>query len=435
MKYHNKEIRKFLFFGIIISFLLANCGSAEKEEIINDVSRTPKDTASPEIQASSTPTVDLTPSETPTLVIANIEKLEIPQCEDVAFAGSDLELQGVPGVLFYQDSLWKNLHVLSGDTWETADWDIGVAHELLFLGFSPDGKWMAYVPSEYHGEPYNEIQLILESADGEKVDKRIDVTQFNPELQVGHEFIGVAGYSFWINNELLYITLYSQNPELSTYITEYAKVLSPFSGEWVSHWIDLPDRYTANVVGISPDESHALYETGGGISLWDYSLGEEMWHSNLSDIPYTRVHWNSDSTYAAFSVVYFEDYKAFLISRDGILTAIATEKYPIWNGYVDDFHWSSDSNKLATTIYKDGKLQVLIYDVEQSAYVLQYPLNIEDIYWASLVWSPDGNYLSVSYEEEPIVLIDVNNLAAYHLNMNGKIVGWSEMFDMPEVKE
>lgn len=421
---------------LLISIIISSCIYDVKHNIkptIQVETNTPQTNSTVQVKPTFINQVESTITQKLEQTISPSVEKDIPFCNAVETDGSMIKATEIHGTIIYQDKYFSELNSFSGLSLITSTWNNDGYDQILFLGISPDDQWMAYTLfNTNQNDLFEDVKILLLSSNGEKIEHNISIKEFESELQVGHQFIGIASTSYWITNDLIYITLYSQNPDTNTsgLITEYVKILNPFTGEWEPEYLELPGKNTSQMVSVSPDLSRALYQTYD-LSLWDYSRNSTIWHNDhIYGFPSVKIIWNADSSIAAFASIHdiSQDQRVVLITRDGKSNPIVTQSYPIQESYVFNISWSKDGKKLAIAMKEENNLIILLYDVEISKFIVQCPLELSDLQWVNLTWSPNNSMLAISQGDIPIKIYDVENQMMKDLPINGFVVGWSDQF-------
>lgn len=370
-----------------------------------------------------------TPSSIP---ISSPVSETVPFCRGSAKPILATNKSGVSGTIIYQNDNSTGLYTLGGTPLSTSQLLSDETQKNLIFGFSPDGKWLAYSPfSESMDAEFEQPSLILLSTVGEKVEHTLSTKDFDNELQVGHQFVGISGLSHWINANLIYVSFYSQNPNpnASGYISDLPKVVNPFSGEWNHQLLDLPERFSSTAVGISPDASRSLY-FGNGLSLWDYERKIQIWHDETQTTPSRAlIFWSPDSSTVAYAnLVDPTEDQLLLITREGKPGFILNRTFPVPGIKIRSISWSPDSHYLALAGLDGDNLNILIYDVSLEKYISQCPVAIINDTWPSLIWSPESSHIAISQINSPIQILDVFSGDILELIQHGRVVGWSDKF-------
>lgn len=340
---------------------------------------------------------------------------------------------GISGTIIYQIDRSSSLYALGGTPLSASQLLIDEARENFIFGFSLDGKWLAYSPFQANRDAkFEQMDLILISADGEKIEQILSVKDFEHDLQVGHQLVGVSGLSYWINANLIYVSLYSQNPDPNTsrYISDLPKVLNPFSGQWNNQLLDLPGRFLSGVVGISPDLTRALY-VEKGLSLWDYDGKVRIWHDETRTTLFRPlIFWSSNSAMAAYADWgdIADNQPILLISRDGKSSSIMDKKFPLSDLRVHNISWSPNGQYLAIAGADGENLTILVYDVQSQKYITQCRVAKLSSTLPPLIWSPDSSKIATSDYDSPILIFDIFSGTVFELVQRGRVYGWSDRF-------
>lgn len=340
---------------------------------------------------------------------------------------------GIPGTIIYQNDDSTGLYTIGGTPLIGSQLLADENQQNVVFGFSPDGKWLAYSPFDTSSNTnFDELKVILLSADGEKIEHILSTIEFEDELQVGHQLVGVSGNSYWINAKMIYVTLYSQNPDPNTsgYISDLPKVLNPFDGEWNNQFLDLPGRSLSDVVGVSPDMSTALYQEKG-ISLWDYERKVQVLHDDSLIAPNRAlISWSPDSSIAAYANLYdvTDDKPVSLITKDGDFKSILSKTMPLPEFKIRNISWAPNSQYLALAGLDGENLNILIYDLFSGIYIRQCPVAKLNDSRPSLIWSPDSTHIAISQIDAPILILDAFSGDVLELTRYGRVLGWSDKF-------
>jgi WD40 repeat protein len=347
----------------------------------------------------------------------------------------------IRGTIIYQNFGYEGIYTIDMTSLERGKLLDDKTQKSVALGISHDGHWLAYEFSHSaESDKLEQLHIILLSADGDRIERVFDVSKFEDNLQVGHQLLGVSpALSYWINSQLIYLTLYSQNPDSpSGYISELPVVLEPFSAEWKNQLLDLPDRTSSAGVGISPDLTRALYTqrvlySRGGLSLWDYDQEIELWHDEALHATFRDlISWNADSTKVVYiNLFYPEDTTpVWLVSREGGARPILRSDYPLPGFQPRNASWSPDGRYLALAGLDGDDLNILIYDVVSEKYIIQCPIAELNQTTPILVWSPGGSHVAISQYDMSIRILDIPLGAVFDLGKYGHIVGWSDKFSV-----
>lgn len=90
----------------------------------------------------------------------------------------------------------------------------------------------------------------------------------------------LTGFGFpryWINNQLIYVTIRqeSASPDTSQHVYPLVKILDPYKGSWREDLLaDIPSFNPRFMAGFSPDMQRVLYDystktSGTKLVLWD----------------------------------------------------------------------------------------------------------------------------------------------------------------------
>ena len=375
---------------------------------------------------------------------------------------------GIEGVIAYVDRAAQQYVFIGGTPLRTApipfpDRPAGDVNAFL-AGFSPDGKWLAYVT----GRPDPELFLMGHMG---------ALVRSSPNsLEVLGEDTSRAPLDVlqWVNERLMHLSLWAVGPNQDK-IKAYA-LLDPFSGEWRQELLQvLPNRSPRGAVAVSPDLKRALYvqdlshlEEGWRIdlALWDYALGRPIWRlPKVNDflldsaLPIANLmQWSPQGNMVAFlslpsrtqeqGVTEVQPHQVFLLMEDWQtlrqVTAFGAKNPDREAEY--SLRWSPDGRYLAfgvrgvdARIYIPRRLYV--YDVEAGQLVDLCPLMgqaYRSVGNNMVAWSPDSQWLAyVPFtdvgEVDPLIIINVLTGEHYRLaDFAGELAGWSDKFSVPE---
>lgn len=408
-----------------------------------------------------TPTFEATDSDVPRITrtstkisteeptVIEVQTL-IPVCQGLGKSIPYVDNIGFNSTIIYQSIDRRELHAIGDTPITTSQLPIPNTHMLGILGISPDGNWLAYSPEDEFTDdekPYlDKISVNLLSVTGDILEYEYDVTQFIPEIDPERQFIGIGGPAYWINNQLIYLTLYSQSQITSTSQLAFplSKILNPFKGVWINDLTDeLPSYGVWRMTGWSPDLERVIYEYSekpvldSDLVLWDRTRSEELWRDTEFPIPYGAIiEWSQDSSmvaYTNYSAPWEIDRRVFIASRNGeSRKPITNETYPIPGIEFQNFNWSGDSRYLAMVGFlREGETKVntlFIYDTISDQFTLQCPINdIKDSIW-DIFWSPDNRYIGYTAWKGPINIIDLHEGVTIRLVDEGTAIGWSDKF-------
>lgn len=393
---------------------------------INSVTPSPID-----IQDSGTtmPSVSSLPQDTTMMPDPNI----VPVCRENGKHNYTSDNSEISGTIIYQNFDSTGLYTLGGSPITSFQLLVDESQQNVVFGFSPDGEWLAYSPINANSVTNFEfLEIVLQSADGERVVQTLTTKDFDKELQVGHKLVGVSGYSYWINSELIYVTLYSQNPDPNTSgaLSNLPKVLNPFDAEWSDRYLDLPGRLSSQVFGISPDGSRALYEENG-LVLWDYLRNVQIWHNGSLISPYRAlINWSPDSSIVAYASLFdpINNEPVSLITMNGEYIPIVNKIFPTPGFSILSLSWSPNGKYLALAGRNEENLMIAIYDVTSKKYISQCPVGKLNGMAPSLIWSPNSSFIAISDVDSPILVFDLVSESVLELVQYGRVLGWSDSF-------
>ncbi|MFZ6028716.1 MAG: TolB family protein [Chloroflexota bacterium] len=441
--------KRFFWGGILTLSFLMGCGVTpltpsgqaipsvlSTKSIHPQVASLPSDTMVNTAQPGSTTT--LTPTSVSTLVPSISPTLVIPQCNGGNSPGHLPDTFKLPGSIVVNDGNQGKL--LSDFPLTTSKLPITETQDIEFFGTSPDGKWLAYSPyTMFQTEPRIEnMKVVLLSANGERIEHKIDIIHSFPEFGETMYPNGLPLYWFgeWINNNLLYIQVYYLDAPGITKTIRLHAVLDPFQGQWRNELLaNYPLRYEKHFVGISPDLMRTVYIQSNPteVVLWNIQQQTEIWSTlafrHASEV---FIKWSPDSAKVTYFKAGFDDEAdshLYVMDRDGKnVIAIADHSYPILDFQPVFVQWSLDSRYLAIVANGQQPDIVYVYDSIEGRFAHQCSINGIFNGLTRLQWSPDNKYIAVfSYGvdfDTPIYMIDFDNNQVYELNQKGKLSGW-----------
>lgn len=404
---------------ITLALLLSGCMMLPTP---SPISHQDSETTTPNVSSTTQQVVTSTPNAD-----------SVPTCHDNGahiYASENLEINGT---IIYQNFDYSGLFTLGGSPIINSQLFVGETQQSIVFGFSPDGEWIAYSPiNTSTGAKFDSLEVVLLSTRGERIVQHLTTSDFDNELQIGHQLVGVSADSYWINSELIYVTLYSQNPDPNTsgLLINLPKVLSPFDAKWSNQYLDLPGRLSSQEFGISPDGSKSLYEENG-LTLWDYLGKTQIWHDNSLTSPFQAlIVWNSDSSIVAYASLLdpTNNETVFLVTSTGKYKPIVNKTFPIPGFSILNLSWSPDGNYLALAGRHEESLIIVIYDVKSGKYISQCPIGESNGIRPTLVWSPDNSLVAISDIDSPILIFDLDSESVFELTQYGRVLGWSDKF-------
>jgi len=360
----------------------------------------------------------------------------IPVCPKSGVQTTPSTSFGIPGTIIYQNR-FQGLYTVGGNPLSYSKLPLSEEEKYSAFGFSPSGEWFAYSPIEY--SPANQIifespEIVLLSANGERIEHTFSVKRFEDELPIEFHFAGFSGYSHWINNTTIYAALYSVTSSSPSHIDDTSfKVLDPFAGIWREDLLEgLPDGTNWSPKGISPDLTRMLY-IDDGLVLRDLEKGIDIWHDKDLFAGFgVLMFWSPDSNTVAYANLFDspEDRTVVLISRDGMAKSIMGTSLPLSGLLVDDLRWSPDGRYIALLVWegKDKGESILIYDFVAEKYISRCPIPRSEDTKPNIIWSPDNKYLAYAGLDYPLIIMDVQSGELFQLAENARAVGWSDKF-------
>ena len=461
-----------LFFYLFSVLALAGCSvkASSPTEIptgITEVIPTllPTPTVTPLASSTSTETVMPKPTltalpATSTLIpspsaqattthIPEIEEKTIPVCPGEGKAVSPPDSFGIDGTLVYQIIHKQGLFTLGGNPLSKGKLPVGTDQEVAMFGFSPDGNWLAYAPvveiDRFKKEEFEHSLFVLLSSKGEKIEHNLDISKFSTDAVSGMVLTGFSYPRYWINNQLIYVTILqeSASPDTSQIVFPLVKILDPYKGIWREDILaGIPSFYPINMAGFSPDMQRVLYEypskgSRTKLVLWDLINHKVIWSDPEFPIPYGAIiAWapdNSVAAYTNYSAPWEQDRRVFLIGHDGgQRRPITSFDYPMAGFEFQTMKWSNDSRYLAlfgtpATEEVQGQTTLFIYDREINQYIIRCPI-FGFAYMSDAFWSPDNHYIAYAYWHTPLDIYDMHTGQVIRLVKEAETVGWSDNF-------
>jgi WD40 repeat protein len=448
-------VKEYFFLFLMICLLsITGCQSINVDA---DVTRSSTQPLTPTentfyLSPSDTPTdpsnETLTVTVTPTVKPTNITYLtvgpskttgSVPICQGNGKVLPKPDNFSIDGTIVYHTyDMFSGLYTYGGNPLHQSQLPVDQSNSYEVFGFSPDGKWLAYMPippgafeqlweREFKWEYFD---LFLLSDSREKIEHKMDFSKFNlnmPKDEFSQQ--GPLG-NVWINDHLIYTNLMSvtkEKSDITGFHSHYPAVFDPFSGTWYQELIaEFPDEGISKIA-FSSDLSRALYyKPPNRIVLWNLSGKEVIWENNdlISSVSSLELKWSPDDSMAIIANRYKKIpgiFEFYLMTRNGeINRIIANSNYPTQDFYPIYIEWSPDSRLIAMSNFNE----VYIYDVGKDSYLFVCPFNSP----SNMIWSPNNRYLAMGEGFESLRILDIENGNVIELIPYGIPVGWSATF-------
>jgi hypothetical protein len=308
-----------------------------------------------------------------------------------------------------------------------------------FETVSPDGKWLAYYDTEQE-------QVVVVDYEG-----RLIYETPAPQRQLQP--------AYWLDNQRLLLDQSNQNLDGKP---RDLVILNPFTNERQEWSPDFPNQAYANPdwllhsnLVFNPALTHLIYpalEEDFSIILWNVQseqvIGEIYWGSRS-----TMPRWSPDGRYFVTDAplrsdrtplfINFEDglpyqggTELFLVNRDGDMQRLTyftvlqerRQSGYIWarDGHAIAFysrHWNSRTPDLAYIDLDTGR----VFDYCATRPLPEDPLAIL-IYPPDIVWSPEGDYLAVTFLDNEysytVNLVELSSGDAWQIGEDLSVMGW-----------
>jgi hypothetical protein len=440
---------KLWFVFIIFVLFLSGCAvqsvapkeaAPEPKAGTEEADKTSEPNCEPEITASPdlppTPTVQIIGSASP-----------IPICAGEGILDTHGEDFGIPGMLFYQHTndrgISSGLFAIGGTPIKQAKFPIEVNSNIHMFGVSQDGNWLAYSPemeSPDNQMDFDNPTIVLIGADGKQQTHMLDTTWLQTINEPGYRLVRFV-WGYWLNDQLIFALVNSKIPGDDIGVGRfYLALLDPFEGAWKVEVLDyLPEQTGHWSAAISPDLTRILYDATGTrlIEIADNSV-IQLWQIGKGGFPsMSAARWSPDGLWAVFADQ-GTPARLFIISRDG------KNVYEIQNAemgsFFKDFYWSANSWYFAyvSKIYPENspdKYNLLVFDVEQSKFILECPILEVDLPLPELTWSPDSKMIAISQKSGSLRILDVATGSLINMNIDGVGVGWSDKYFLVDSEE
>jgi hypothetical protein len=456
-------MRNTLIVIFLSALLLAGCASAANTSVATETSAPKSNLATPVKPTetkTATPTINLATEVESTSVEKNeitttitpsptegpsVARGPIRTCQgngEVLPISDDFTIKGT--IIYQLIENYSGLYAFGGDPGQQSQLPVDQKEYYRVLGFSPDGKWLAYIPiplgafdqlwtREFVWEYFD---LVLLSDTGEKIEHRMDITQFTLGLSKDEYSQQGPAENIWINDHLIYTNLTviaKEKTEFYGYFLPNPAVFDPFTGTWHQELIEaLPDDDISKIAFSSDMQRAVYFKAPDRLVLWNLMENEAIWEyqKSIRSVSSIEIKWAPDDSIVLIANQNKEkpmDFEIILLSRDGkVEQKIASWNYPAPSFYPIYIEWSPNSKYVSlsnTTLY-EFEDEVYIYDVNSKGYLYRCPFNNP----GNMIWSPDSRYLAMGEGYESLRILDIEKEEILELVPYGIPVGWSETF-------
>lgn len=295
------------------------------------------------------------------------------------------------------------------------------------IGFSPDGRWFAYMKDDDSHPSGVEPFVYLLSVEGQQLKTALPL-----DMVAGKPYLGFS----WISNELLmiqYISLPASG--FGSYLVESYAIFNAFTGEDGQDILDgLPYRDQWQAPYFSPDMTRAAYlsqsydQEGIFLILWDLSQQTILWATPFHSIfggeetiglgGFSQaIFWSADSQAFIYSAATQDDnsdeaYASYLVDRDGAEARLLLHSADPTEVMSAGGFWSPDGRFVYTS--SDGGL---IYDLAIDEIVAQCGNETSN----RVVWSPDSQYLASIIAHDDSTYLHLFHLYSGEMRTLGKV--------------
>jgi hypothetical protein len=427
--------------ALLVSLLLASCGPSGQSPRTPLSPSTSIRPAPPLVHPPSTkqstlaPTVTLKPTvRVPeTIPIAGYEK-----CRNFTQLTQPTTSVEFSGVVAYQSPALLGFSLLSGNTLKTLQLVPDGPSQMLGMGFSPDGKWLAYSESELEaglekGAAALDLELI--SSDGEHISKQIHINDSTDSSLNGYRVLAFTDQSYWVNNNLIYATTLIQGPQVGGgpgATAMFPVLIDPFEGTLQVDLLgNIRSRAKESPFAVAPDLTRVAYQSTS-LALWDLERSTNVWQETSLSSPFrTLMAWSAYSQFVAVADVMDvprENQFTVVLSRDGDFTQLSDPESPLFGQSAMAMAWSPDESSLAIVTTSEHAVDLFLFDPLAETLMGPCRLPVTAPRLASLVWAPDSQELIYSSTNSPMLLLDLRSGQTINLLKQGFASGWSGTF-------
>ncbi|NMC34990.1 MAG: WD40 repeat domain-containing protein [Veillonellaceae bacterium] len=409
---------------------------------------------SPENIPTLTPIITQLQQKTATVTstpypFASLPGLDIPTCANEGVSIDPSVDFGIDGSILYKDKDYRGLYLVGGKPLLHSPVQISESQTYDVLGFSSDGKWLAYSESQQTSEskPFHQPIVHLLSYENEQIDTAVDLQSYESQTDQFAFMLSWSAYlDYWLSDKLISMLVLYQYGENGP-IYSRSGLLNPFEGAWKTDLFDqlpvISDNTVGNIreyeFGFSPDLSRILfYESNdGAIILWDLVNKKEIKRFQIGFIPdlFVLYDWAVDSSKVAYLIPTSNGQEISIVYRDGTIERV--ELPPSHNGRLIPYYvtWSPNGENLAisTQFFSEtGGAEVLlyVYHLPTSQYI--YRCRFSGFTSSpGVFWSPDGQFLISgrwSSTENPLLLFDIGEVPVIKIVEDAVAYGWSALF-------
>jgi len=345
-----------------------------------------------------------------------------------------------------------NIYELAGTQEEQTRW----------IGLSPNGRMLAYAIALE--EPILRISIFDSTLQERAVEVDLSDESF---VKPGDPTSWGINNIRWINNRWLSADLYSREDPSGNTIR--LAVIDSLEGIAIGMAPDLtPEPTPTSTIILSPDMERAFYATGeDDLALVNNNTGKVLWkredsaslhmiRSGVGSFWASPAAWSTDGSMIAYTaheelspyLLQGDRVGVFLLSRDGEVhqpvTSFSSSGFD--NYYSDGLVWSQDDSQLAFFAYyltdSEGHYPpiLMVYDNVSNQLKCVTRLIGEHPRFNSMVWSPDGRFISYAAETEHFIdeywytedrwfIVDLSDGTTYEVDADiFQVAGWSEEF-------